>query len=46
VDHLFLSDRGAIPPVDFIPIHKFEEGLEVLGPAILALQVVGMFPHV
>src|SRR5205085_2682628 len=29
-----------------VPVHRIPPGLEVVGPAVLVLQVIGVLPHI
>ena len=38
--------RSAISFIHFSPIDKVEESANIIGPAVLIVQVVGMFPYI
>src|SRR5579864_416950 len=32
--------------IDFVPVHNVPPGFQVIGPAVLVLQVISVLPHV
>ncbi len=43
---LLSSLEDLIPLVDFVPVRHVPPGLQVLGPPIVVLEIVGVLPHV
>ena len=42
-----LIDRGVISFCNILPIHEIiDEGLEIIGPAIPVIDIIGMLPNI
>src|SRR4051812_4638078 len=42
----FRSVLGAVVLRDLSPIHHIPPGLDVIGPAILVIEIIGVFPDI